>query len=93
MDNLGSGLIVTNESVEEIKQWCEEKKASSDISPILVQNPFKEKFAWTSSIINIEIDREIRYANKRSLVYDSVTKKLYRHMGISWVEVFPAIGK
>ncbi|MEW6529152.1 MAG: hypothetical protein AB1391_04640 [Candidatus Micrarchaeota archaeon] len=74
-----------DDEINEIVQWCENKKRERQCIYILEKNPFASKFEWTRNIITIEIDRPLTSASKSSLVYDSTTKKLYRYINYTWM--------
>lgn len=73
------------EEIDEIIRWCDAKKKERAAVYIVERNPFKDKFDWNRNTINIEIDRPLIIAAKTSLVYDSVTKKLYQYMNGKWI--------
>ncbi len=73
------------EDIAEIIAWCEDLKRKRQAVFILERNPFTMKFEWTRNIISIEIDRPLAVAAKTSLVYDSVSKKLYRYINYTWM--------
>ncbi|MBU0586893.1 hypothetical protein KJ780_05255 [Candidatus Micrarchaeota archaeon] len=78
-------MPATQKEVEEVIQWCEDRKKERQAIYIIERNPFGQKFDWTRNIISIEIDRPITVAAKTSLVYDSVAKKLYQYMNGKWI--------
>lgn len=69
--------------IAEIIAWCEEIKKKRMSVYVIEKNPFK--FEWTRNILNIEIDRPLSLAAKTSLVYDSISKKLYRFVNGAWM--------
>lgn len=77
--------MVKEEDIEKIIEWCEKKKQERKSIYIIERNPFAMEMEWTRNIINIEIDRPLSLAAKTSLVYDSVTKRLYQYINYSWM--------
>ncbi|MEM4367176.1 MAG: hypothetical protein QW035_03550 [Candidatus Anstonellales archaeon] len=79
----------TKKEIDEIISWCEQKKKEKGIVPIIERNTFKDKYPWAYRYTFIEIDRPFEAASKSSLVYDSVTKKLWHFLLGSWRPIEP----
>ena len=77
------------EEIEEVVNWCEERKRETKRVALIEPNPFRERFRWTYRFPFIEIDRPIEVANKNHLVYDSTTKTLWQFLGRSWRKIEP----
>ncbi len=73
--------------MEEVMAWCEEKKKEEKKVALVARNPFMDKYDWMMAYPIISIDIPLEEANKRSLVYDSRTKTLYRWDGERWVKL------
>lgn len=81
----------TKKEIDELVQWCEQRKREKLVVPIIEYNIFKEKYPWTYRYTLIEIDRPFEAASKTSIVYDSVTKKLWHFSFGSWRQIEPDI--
>ncbi len=68
-------------------RWCEEEKKRQNKVALVVRNPFWDRFSWTMAYPFISIDIPLEEANKRSLVYDSRTKTLWRWDGRQWIKL------
>ncbi len=75
------------DEINEIVQWCENKKKEKQCIYIIEKNPFATKFNWTRNIINIEIDKPLATASKSNFVYNSTIKKLYRYINYTWMPI------
>jgi hypothetical protein len=78
-------MMPKQEDINEIIAWCEDLKKKRQTVYVIDRNPFGMKFEWTRNVINIEVDRPLAAASKSSLVYDSVSKKLYQYMNGTWM--------
>lgn len=83
--------MVAKAEIDEIIAWCEKVKAEKKLVSTVERNPFGERIRWMGVFPLIEIDRPKETANKRNLVYDSTTRKLWRYMGLSWMEIVPDV--
>lgn len=79
----------TKKDIDDIIAWCERKKAEKLVTPIIERNPFKDKYPWTYRYTFVEIDRPFEAAHTSSLVYDSVTGKLWHFLLGSWRPIEP----
>lgn len=73
------------EDIEKIIKWCEKIKEEKKKIYIIEKNPFSSEIPWTANIITIEIDKPLHLASKNSLVYNSLTKKLYQYINNTWI--------
>jgi hypothetical protein len=78
--------IFDMDGVGEIIAWCEKIREGRNNAAI-IPNPFAKKFPWSAGIINIQIDKPTSVASPNDLVYDSITKTLYRHVAGTWVQI------
>jgi len=83
--------MVKKEEIEEIINWCENKKAEKKRIYVVERNIFGDKIKWTRRFPLIEIDRPKEIASKTSLVYDSSTKELWQFMNERWMRIIPSI--
>ncbi len=83
--------MVTKEEIQEVINWCEEKKKEKNRIYIIERNPFRDKIDWMRRFALIEIDRPKEVASKLSIVYDSTTKQLWQYMNGDWRKIEPDI--
>lgn len=75
--------------IEEVLNWCRKRRAEAKVTPIIEANPFKEKFFWLSSKIEIAIDIPLENARKNMLIYDSTIDALLININNNWLRVEP----
>jgi len=71
----------------EVMEWCEREKRRQNKVALVVRNPFWDRFPWAMAYPLISIDIPLEEADKRSLVYDSRTKSLWRWDGERWIRI------
>ncbi len=76
---------IKREEIDKIIKWCEEIKQKEGKIYIVKRNPFKEEIPWMRNVISIEIDRPLKIAGKNNLVYNSITKTLYKFINGAWI--------
>lgn len=81
--------MASRKEIEEVLEWCRKKRAEATITPIIESNPFKEKFFWLSSKVEIAIDLPIEHARINMLLYDSTIDALLVNINNNWLRVEP----
>ena len=80
--------MITREEYSKLLDWCKRKRAESLKPHLIERNPFWEQDSLRG-IIYIEIDKPLPQANKKSVVYNSASRKLSWFINDAWVELMP----
>ncbi len=83
--------MVSQEEIDRIVEWCEERKEERKRIYVIERNPFRDDIEWTRRFPLIEIDRAKKIASKHNLVYDSTTRTLWQYFNGSWRKVEPDV--
>ena len=75
--------------INEVLEWCRKKRANAKVTPIIEENPFKEKFFWLSSKVEIAIDLPLEQAKPSMVLYDSTIDALLVNINNNWLRVEP----
>ncbi len=74
----------TKQEIQKVIEWCEQKKKERQRIYVIERNTLGDKISWMRRFPLIEIDRPKEVAAKTSLVYDSITKKLWQYLNGDW---------
>jgi len=75
--------------LDEVVSWCVQKKAQEKRLALVERNPFRDRMLWMYRYPLIEIDRPTQYADKSSLVFESLSKTLWHFMNNEWRRIEP----